>query len=77
MAENINDLLSHLEKLEAEISFQGSSIDTLDQLVQKQQQDIHTLQQHVALLVKHLSIQGDQEGKPQVFDPVAEKPPHY
>jgi SlyX protein len=68
-ADNIVDLQS-------QVAFQEQTIDELDKVVQKQQDQIDILTKKFDLMLKRLEqMQQDQEVEP--FNPFTEKPPHY
>ena len=66
--------------LEAEIAFQGETVNALNEALAKQQQDLLLVQRQVALLaeeLRKLRERSTDRASDVGHDPVSEKPPHY
>ncbi len=66
--------------LEAELAFQGETVQVLNDALASQQKDLLLLQRQVELLGKELRTlreRGADRGGHDGGDPVDEKPPHY
>lgn len=65
-----------MDTLQAEVSFQGQTIQELNEALAGQQQDLLVLRRQVALLVEQIKGLRDQApAAPTAGDD--EKPPHY
>ena len=66
--------------LEAELAFQGETVDSLSEALARQQQDLLLVQRQVTLLGEELRKLRERSaggGSDTGQDPVSEKPPHY
>lgn len=66
--------------LEAELAFQGDTVNELNEALARQQQDLLLLQRQVTLLgeeLRKLRERSADRASDVGHDPVAEKPPHY
>lgn len=66
--------------LEAELAFQGETVQVLNDALASQQKDLLLLQRQVELLGKELRTlreRGADRGGSDGGEPVDEKPPHY
>lgn len=77
MTEQLNQqqLITRLDNLEAQLTFQEETIDLLNQLVTEQNQELAKFKRHLQLLASRLSQVRDQQS--ETNHPVDEKPPHY
>ena len=67
-----NDLSDRIDALEAKISFQDLTLETLNQTITAQWQQIDALTRQIAKLSERL-----QEAEANVPGPTNERPPHY
>lgn len=71
--QRISELERRSDDLESQLAFQEETIDALNQLVTKQNQELQTLQKHFVLLVERMQQMRDSQDQ----QPVDERPPHY
>lgn len=70
-----NGFFKQLVELESKVAFQEDTVDSLNDIVSKQQQDILQLKQQMRSLVGELKgVLAELDGGP---GPVNQKPPHY
>jgi len=67
-----NELSDRIDALEAKISFQDETIETLNQTITAQWQQIDALARQIGKLSERL-----QEAETNVPGPTNERPPHY
>ena len=72
----MNELQEQLIELQTRVAFQEDTLNQLNQVVAKQDQEILTLQQQLRLLAKRLedALFVEEQGTAQ---PADDRPPHY
>ena len=71
-----NAMLAQLTELESRIAFQDDTIEILNQLVTRQNDQLHALARKVQQLSERLE-QMQEPGEQGNTDPANEIPPHY
>ncbi|ELA08485.1 putative SlyX protein [Moraxella macacae 0408225] len=70
------DLQNQLIQLQSQITFMEATLDTLNDIVTKQNQQLSAQQRQLQLLYQKISTM-PTESQIQPFDVLADKPPHY
>jgi len=75
-AQHDHDVINRIANLESQLAFQDDTIETLNQLVTQQADQLHNLQRKMQLMsekFQQLQERGDSDG----LKPEDEIPPHY
>ncbi|RUO53635.1 SlyX family protein [Pseudidiomarina homiensis] len=70
-------ILTQLADLESRMAFQDDTIETLNQLVIQQSDQLHRLEHKMKLLGQRLQQLQERSDDQQANDPADEVPPHY
>lgn len=72
----LKELTQRMTDLESQVAFQEDMIDSLNQLVSRQSEELHLLQRHLRLVADKVApLVDQQDGTP--YNAADEKPPHY
>lgn len=69
------DLANHLIDLQIKLAYLENTVDTLNDVIAKQDRELKDLQDQLKLIYKFLEKEHDESIAP--FDLLADKPPHY
>lgn len=74
---DIHELLSRLESLETQLAFQEDTIESLNQLVTKQNNELKTMSERMRSLGRKLNQLQNNESGPDADPSQEPPPPHY
>lgn len=69
--------MDRVEDLQVKVAFLDDLVETLNQLVIRQSQQLSDLQLQMQLLYRRVEAAQQGEGGVEAFDPFQEVPPHY
>jgi SlyX protein len=69
--------MDRVEDLQVKVAFLDDLVETLNQLVIRQSQQLSDLQLQMQLLYRRVEAAQQGEGGVEAFDPLQEVPPHY
>lgn len=76
-AQHSDTILTQLADLESRLAFQDDTIETLNQLVIQQSEQLQRMEQKIKLLGQRLQQLQERSDDQQTNDPADEVPPHY
>ncbi len=77
ICEQCKTCMDRVEDLQVKVAFLDDLVETLNQLVIRQSQQLSDLQLQMQLLYRRVEAAQQGEGGVEAFDPLQEVPPHY